>query len=305
MLGDFSLVAFAFSAGLGTFFAPCAYPLLPGYVSYYLGETVGGEGSDDSSDGGSDDESNHGPAHATDGGAGAVETAASDDTTSGSVPATRSAPATGGVGTGRLAATVAGCLAPVLARGRARRLVRAATVGLVVSVGFFLVYGVLGGITAALGSRVLGSVSVLELVVGVVLIVVGTATALGYDLPTPTVQLPERRRSAGGFLAFGVLYAAAAAGCTAPVFVGIGLQAVASGPTTAVTVFAAYAGGMSLLMVAVTVATALGRDALIGRMRGHTALVERGMGVLLAAAGVVQLYFFLFRFDGLRVLGLV
>jgi cytochrome c-type biogenesis protein len=29
-------VAFAVSAGVATFFAPCAYPLLPGYVGYYL-----------------------------------------------------------------------------------------------------------------------------------------------------------------------------------------------------------------------------------------------------------------------------
>lgn len=29
-------LAFAVSAGLATFFAPCAYPLLPGYVGYYL-----------------------------------------------------------------------------------------------------------------------------------------------------------------------------------------------------------------------------------------------------------------------------
>lgn len=31
-------VAFALSAGLATFFAPCAYPLLPGYVGYYLSQ---------------------------------------------------------------------------------------------------------------------------------------------------------------------------------------------------------------------------------------------------------------------------
>jgi len=30
-------VAFAVGGGLATFFAPCAYPLLPGYVGYYLG----------------------------------------------------------------------------------------------------------------------------------------------------------------------------------------------------------------------------------------------------------------------------
>ena len=32
-------LAFAASAGLATFFAPCAFPLLPGYVGYYLHES--------------------------------------------------------------------------------------------------------------------------------------------------------------------------------------------------------------------------------------------------------------------------
>lgn len=32
-------LAFAASAGVATFFAPCAFPLLPGYVGYYLSET--------------------------------------------------------------------------------------------------------------------------------------------------------------------------------------------------------------------------------------------------------------------------
>ncbi|ERH11676.1 MAG: cytochrome c biogenesis protein [halophilic archaeon J07HB67] len=260
-----SLVAFAFSAGLGTFFAPCAYPLLPGYVSYYLGETVGADGGDTG-------------ANLTDGGT--VDTG------------------------GRIATLLTETLAGLVGRRLATRLARAAVVGSVVSLGFFLVYGVLAGVTAAVGSQLLGRLSLLELVVGVVLIVAGTATASGYDPPTPTVRLPERRRSVGGFLAFGVLYAAAAAGCTAPIFVAVGVRGVAAGPVNALAVFGAYAAGTSLLMITVTVAVALGRDALLGRLRAHTALVERGMGVLLAVAGVVQLYFFPFRFDGLSVLGL-
>lgn len=32
-------VVFAFSAGVATFFAPCAFPLLPGYLGYYLSES--------------------------------------------------------------------------------------------------------------------------------------------------------------------------------------------------------------------------------------------------------------------------
>jgi cytochrome c-type biogenesis protein len=271
VFGGLPLVAFAFSAGLGTFFAPCAYPLLPGYVSFYLGETTGDSGSVASADGGQQ----------------APESPEFD-----------------GFGTGPLATRLADILALVVPARLAPRLVRAAAVGTVVSLGFFLVYGVLAGITAALGSQILGRISVLELVVGVILIVVGSAAALGYDLPTPTVRLPERRRSVGGFFGFGVLYAAAAAGCTAPIFVGIGVQAVAAGPAVAVATFSAYAAGMSLLMVAVTVASALGRETLLTRLAGRTDLIERVMGVLLVVAGAVQLYFFLFRFDGLRVLGL-
>lgn len=38
-------LAFAVSAGLATFFAPCAFPLLPGYVGYYLGQRRGVDAS--------------------------------------------------------------------------------------------------------------------------------------------------------------------------------------------------------------------------------------------------------------------
>lgn len=41
--GFLGAVAFAVSAGVATFFAPCAFPLLPGYVGYYAQRS--GEGS--------------------------------------------------------------------------------------------------------------------------------------------------------------------------------------------------------------------------------------------------------------------
>ena len=256
-------VAFAFSAGAGTFFAPCAYPLLPGYLSYYLGQTTGEP--------------------ATDGGTGRARS---------------------GPGTGRVATTVAAGIDPLVPGDYAPRVVRAAVVGLLVSLGFVVVYGVLAGVAVAAGSRLLADISLLEPVVAAVLIVVGTATVAGYDLPTPAVRLPERRRSATGFVGFGVVYAAAAAGCTGTVFVGISLQAIASGPVVAGATLAAYAGGMSLLMIAVTVAAALGRDTLLTRVSARAGLIERVMGALLILAGLAQLYFFLFRFDGLETLGL-
>ncbi|AFZ74465.1 cytochrome c biogenesis protein CcdA [Natronobacterium gregoryi] len=35
----FSTLGFALIAGIGTFFSPCAYPLLPGYVGFYVSQT--------------------------------------------------------------------------------------------------------------------------------------------------------------------------------------------------------------------------------------------------------------------------
>lgn len=225
-------LGFAFSAGVATFFAPCSYPLLPGYVAFYLGDA------------------------ASDAAAGA-------------------------------------------------RLRRAGVVAALISSGMLVVYAALAVVVALVGTRPLSNLVVLELVVGAGLVVLGGAVAAGrYSVAAVHVRLPARRRSKSGFLLFGVVYAAAAAGCTAPLFVGLAGVALGAGPAGAVAVFAAYAAGMVLLMTGVTGATALGYDRLLSRLADRGGRVERLAGALLALAGLAQLYLFLFRYGGLSLLGL-
>ncbi|PSQ10036.1 cytochrome C biogenesis protein [Halobacteriales archaeon QS_5_70_15] len=207
-------IGFAFAAGAATFFAPCAFPLLPGYVAYYLGQV---DGSDS---------------------------------------------------------------APL-----AIRLRRAAIVGTLASLGFFVVYGALAGIVASLGAGALADIATLELGVGGLLILLGLAMASGRFDPSLHVQLPERERSAGGFFLFGVVYGVAAAGCTAPIFVGLALFALGSGPLGA--------------------AVAVGRAGLLRTLSRNTGRVSRVAGALLALAGVAQIYLFVFDFDWLGILRLV
>ena len=226
----------AFSAGVATFFAPCAFPLLPGYVAYYLG---------------------HGAADAT----------------------------------------------PASTPTRVRR---AAGVGLLASLGFFLVYGVLAAIVASLGASALADIALLEVVVGGLLVVLGVAMASGrVDTSAFHLPLPERRRSAGGYLLFGVVYGVAAAGCTAPVFVGLALFALGNGPVSAVVTLGAYALGMSVLMIAVTLLSAVGREGVLRVLQRNTGRASRVAGALLALAGVAQLYLFVFDFDYLGILRLL
>lgn len=222
--------SFAFTAGAATFFAPCAYPLLPGYVAYFVGRD--------------------------------------DDR-----------PAVAGPW-------------------------RAALVGLQVVVGFALVYVALAGVVVVAGSRALADVVVLELVVGTVLVVLGAGMALGRPIaPDGVVRLPERRRTATGFVLFGVCYATAAAGCTAPVFLAVAGVSAQGGPLAALVGLGSYAAGMGALMVAVTVASSLGRTAALDRLPDPDR-VSRAAGVLLILAGVAQLGLFFGRYDGLSVLGL-
>jgi cytochrome c-type biogenesis protein len=225
-------LGFAFSAGVATFFAPCAYPLLPGYVAFYLGD------------------------------------AASD--------------ASAGV-----------------------RLRRAGVVAALISGGMLVVYAALAVVVVLVGTRPLSNLVVLELVVGAGLAILGGAVAAGrYSVAAVHVRLPARRRSKSGFLLFGVVYAAAAAGCTAPLFVGLAGVALGAGPAGAIAVFAAYTTGMVLSMTGVTGATALGYDRFLSRFAGGGDRFERLAGALLALAGLAQLYRFLFRYGGLSLLGL-
>jgi len=57
-------------------------------------------------------------------------------------------------------------------------------------------------------------------------------------------------------------------------------------------------------MVGVTVAVALGHGAAVRRVGANGGRVSRLAGVVLVVAGVVQLYYYLFVFDGLATLGL-
>lgn len=225
---------FAFTAGVATFFAPCAFPLLPGYVAFYLGSEDG-------------------------------------------------------------------------SRGALDRLRRAAVVGALTSGGFLIVYGLLAGIVAAAGASALRDIALLEPVVGVVLIGLGAATVAGYA-PTSHIPLPTRRRSAAGFLGFGVVYGAAAAGCTAPIFIAVALLALSGTPATAIVTFGAYAGGMIVMMLVVTSLSTLGRDRVLRGLSRSAGTLSRASGVLLALAGGAQIYLWYFDFDplgGLRALGLL
>lgn len=204
----------ALGAGVATFFSPCAYALLPGYVGYYVSATA-------------------------------------DDPTE--VP-----------------------LMGAVLRGAAA------------SLGVAAVFAVLAAAILLVGRPMETLITALEPVVGVALVALGLAVVTGRG-PTWHAALPQRRASAAGFAVFGAAYAVAAAGCVAPLFLAIVLRALTYPAGPALVVLGAYAAGFSVLMLAATVAIAVGRNALLERVLDHRHRLEQAAGVALVLAGIGQL----------------
>ncbi|MFP8956743.1 cytochrome c biogenesis protein CcdA [Natrialbaceae archaeon A-CW3] len=222
---DLTLVptlAFAIGAGVATFFSPCAYPLLPGYVGYYVSQTEGGE------------------------------------------------------------ATLGGSLSR----------------GLVAGVGVIATFLVLLGATFVVGYSRLENIVLFEPIIGAILVVFGVLVVLG-RAPSLTIALPQRRSSVLGFGVFGAGYALAAAGCVAPLFIGV-LGSALSPSMSAVgglLVILAYVGTVTLLMISLTVATGMGLVAGAGWIAAHTGTLERVAGGIMIVAGLGQLYLAIFILD--------
>ncbi|WP_265107948.1 cytochrome c biogenesis protein CcdA [Halosolutus halophilus] len=217
-------LAFALTAGVATFFSPCAFPLLPGYVGFYVSQTEG----EDASLGG------------------------------------------------------------------------AVSRGVVAGVGVLATFVALVGAAYWIGHATLSNVVLFEPLVGAILVVLGVLVVLD-RAPSLSVRLPKRRSNVLGFGIFGAGYALAAAGCVAPLFIGVVGRALSYPPGMAALVVGTYVGIVVLLMVSLTVATGMGLLAGSGRLVAHSTTLERFAGAVMIVAGIGQLYLAVVVLDVIEV----
>jgi cytochrome c biogenesis protein CcdA len=129
-------------------------------------------------------------------------------------------------------------------------------VGVVATAGITSTYVVVGAPVVLLGQWVRPYLTPLELLAGPLIVAIGLMYYRNITLPS--IALPARRgRSTDRFFTFGVLYGIGSLACNLPVFLGIVLSVfVTDGVIDGLGVFIAFAGGMSTLMVGISVLTA-------------------------------------------------
>lgn len=174
-------------------------------------------------------------------------------------------------------------------------LARGITFGGVASLGTLTVFAAAAVVTGLLGDVLEPIIPVLIPVVGMVVIALGVAMFVDRaGWLSRSVSLPEwKEPSARHFFGFGVLFALAALGCTAPIFVGITLTALSSGGVVgATTVFGGYAGGMIGMFVVTTGMIAFAKEEAVRQLRSLIPYVERASAALLIGAGGYMLYYY-------------
>lgn len=162
-----------------------------------------------------------------------------------------------------------------------------------VTVGFLAVFTLVGGVVAAVSSRVLQAMPWVALLLGVALVAYGVVVLRGRGLSLPSLDLRfVKTGTRRGLALFGGAYGIASLSCTLPVFLAVaGAATAAPNLVAGAGVYAVYGLGMGVVLTAVAVAVATSRDSVVRRIRQAGRYLDRIGGWMLVAAGLFIVYY--------------
>ena len=175
-----------------------------------------------------------------------------------------------------------------------RRLIRAVRVAAAVSVGFVMVFSTLGLVIDRIASEARQQLPWVTIALGIILVVLGFATAAGWQ---PKLAIRSLRLGAGArngswvMIGYGITYAVASLSCTIGPFLAVTGAALTASPMEAAATYAAYALGMGVIILALSIAAALAHTTIAHHMRRVTRVAPRVGGILMILAGLYAVWY--------------
>jgi cytochrome c biogenesis protein CcdA len=172
---------------------------------------------------------------------------------------------------------------------------RALTVGAMVSSGFLVVFFAIGAITQYWTTALFENAKYATAVIGVLFVLLGIAMLFGFKVPfvTPQPDIGERDRTPRSMFVYGVAYAVASLGCTLPLFIATLFQTgKRSGYWAGVANVVAYAAGMALVVITLTLALATANLGFVRWLRSKMQYVEMVSGAFVLLSGFYLLWYF-------------
>ncbi|MEZ5260481.1 MAG: cytochrome c biogenesis CcdA family protein [Acidimicrobiales bacterium] len=180
------------------------------------------------------------------------------------------------------------------AAGADRTVLRSVAVSAVMTLGFVVVFGVMGVLIVQVSSRVQEHLPWVTIVIGLALIGIGIAALFGRSL---TVRLPKLQKGTGSrelpsMFLFGVSYALSSLSCTIAPFLAVTSTTFTNDGALAGTLtFVTYGLGMGAIVGLLTLAVALARNGVVTRFRRLLRHVNTISGVFMLVAGAYMAYY--------------
>lgn len=168
--------------------------------------------------------------------------------------------------------------------------------GLMATLGFVVLFGVVGLIITAGGRVLVRFFPYWGLGVGIGLVVLGLYLLISHRsigiMAASRIQGPKTINGPGGFFLFGIAYGLASLSCTLPIFlVVVGSALAASGFVSGMVQFVSYGIGMGAVLIGITLGVVFFRSAVDTGVHAIMPYVERVGAVALTSSGVYLVYY--------------
>jgi cytochrome c biogenesis protein CcdA len=171
---------------------------------------------------------------------------------------------------------------------------RALAVGASVTLGFLVVFGIIGIVLKGSLDTIQQRLPWVTLVLGIGLVGLGILYLAGRTITVP-VPKPARgaeSRELWATFVFGVSYALVSLSCTIPTFLAaVTATFEESNLLSGFAVFVAYGLGMGLVLMVLTMAIALAQQGLVRNLKRVLPYINRAAGALLVLAGTYVAYY--------------
>ena len=174
-----------------------------------------------------------------------------------------------------------------------QRVLRAVGVAAAVSVGFIVVFATVGLIIDSIAGAARRQLPWITIVIGGLLVIAGLAMALGWK-PTFAIRGPQistSTKSPKVMIGYGITYAIASLSCTIGPFLAVTGTALSRSPLEGLVTYIAYALGMGIIILILSLASALAHSTVAHHMRRLSRIAPRLGGILMVAAGAYPIWY--------------
>lgn len=174
--------------------------------------------------------------------------------------------------------------------------------GLVVSAGFFTVFGALGVAFSLVGGAVLSrlgphlpwvaaSIGGILILLGVLMLFGSFSVGLSLEAIATRIAQDNPHTSLRSYYLYGISYAVGSIGCVFPIFFVWVVQPLLQGFVGGLVNFVAYASGMALMMIALSLTISFSKELIEGYLRPLMRYVHKAAALVMIGAGVYLIYY--------------